>query len=175
MRQIVEISLPRPPLALRAFFAAGGVPLTLIGLVAGYQTIGAIFTRLMGGEIEGSLTLGIVIALAFTGIGGAVLYVFFVPTDHLRLDASARRADLTRSYPFGVVRKRRYDLGALPMPEVVWVRDTDEREGGFWKLRVTLPDGRHVWQRALNVSEAENKIELERLRDEIAALIDPAS
>lgn len=175
MPEPLDLEMHRPPSGLRIAFALIGLPLALVGLLAAYRCLGAIFLLLGGGQIEGSLALGVVIAVGFTGIGGALVWAFFIPEKKLRLDPGRGSAELTLRYPFGITRLRHYQRSALRPPEVVWVSDSDKVTGGYWRLDLVLPDGQRLERRALIGSDADQRAALERLRDEIAALIDPVS
>lgn len=148
-----------------------GIFFTGSGLWGGYQCIG-LLRDFFGGEAnETALMIGLSITWVVLLMGGACLWMVFLPDKMLSFDSASRRATLVYTYPLGLRKTFCFDFAAIPPPEVVWVVDHDDRSGGFWKLELTLPNGAVLDQKKQQMDSQQEKAFAQAWCDDIMALI----
>ena len=157
--------------SFRVPFAIVGVLALALGLFSSAQVVVALLDMALGRPVEGSLLIGVAIALPFTVLGTAFVWVYFIPEEVMVFDGAERSLTSTRRFPFGVIREMSFDLNRSAVPELVWERNSDATDGGYWTLTFELPDGRMVKHRTGGQSTAEEKAAAENIRDRIAELV----
>jgi hypothetical protein len=117
------------------------VVFTASGLLGVYQCIGLLRDFFSGASDVTALVTGLSVTLLVLLMGGACLWIFFLPDKTLRFDTVNRRATLVHAPPpLGIRKTVSFDFAAIRPPEVVWIPDSDTRNGGCWKLELTLPN-----------------------------------
>lgn len=113
------------------------------------------------------------IGLVFTLVGSLAIWAFVEPTLPLTFNGKTRVATYVKSYPFGIKRTVLFKFEEFADPEAVWVSDTDHRNGGYWALKVTLPNGK-VMKKWHFHYEPQEKAKVHDWRDELLGLLKPA-
>ncbi len=95
---------------------------------------------------------GMLITLVAAIFGCLFTWVFFIPSKKLVIDTAAQAVHVTYRYPFGFRQDDVFALGDISPPDVVWHKNVDSAEGGFWELKLTLPDGRSITRSSVSPS-----------------------
>jgi hypothetical protein len=148
-----------------------GIVFTGSGLLGVYQCVGLLRDFISGATDQTSLLIGLSVTLLALLMGGAALWIVFLPDKTLSFDAASRKATLVYTYPPGVRKTRCFDFAAIRPPEVVWEADSDTRDGGCWKLKLTLPNGAILDQRKPHMNSMQEKAFAQAWCDDITALI----
>lgn len=168
--QVLTLTKGRVALDFRIAALVFGLCALPVGLFATFQTLQATVDILLGRPFEGYYWLGPLFSIAFTGLGAAFLWSFFMPGETLEFDPETKTLTSTRLYAFKRTRVENFPLAALKPPEVVWVRDADARENGYWVVRIEIPPRRIFDHKPHAHSAARQKDATEILRDNILAL-----
>lgn len=110
---------------------------------------------------------GIIISIL---LGAMLVWVFINPSKKVVFDAATQDVRVKYRYLFGYTRNDVFALKEIGQPEVVWHKNSDYSEGGYWKLTVTLPDGRKVERRPLDSTTADQEEQAKVWRAEIEAI-----
>ncbi|MGH1370379.1 MAG: hypothetical protein ACRBCL_17380 [Maritimibacter sp.] len=103
-------------------------------------------------------------------LGVLLVWVFINPSKKVVFDAATQDVSVKYRYPFGYTRNDVFALKEIGQPEVVWHRNSDYSEDGYWKLTVTLPDGRKVERRPLDSTTTDQEEQAKVWRAEIEAI-----
>ncbi len=131
------------------------------------DTIGFLFGKADFPEHYIAFPFAIVIA---TPLGVLYVWAFINPSKKVVFDAATQEVHVRYRYPFGFERDDVFALGDTRPPEVVWHRNSDYSEDGYWKLTVTLPDGRVVKHRPPAFKAADQKEQAKAWQAEIEAM-----
>lgn len=124
----------------RLLFAAVGLALLCIGLIADYNVIRQIASPSAPPLSPGAFAFGIALALAFTILPLALLYIpFLMPDRTLLLDPAQGTAVLTLQSPFGT-RRKSFDLASLTPPTIDYVPGDGDSFPKYY-VALKLPDG----------------------------------
>ncbi|MGR3511743.1 MAG: hypothetical protein ACU0GG_03195 [Paracoccaceae bacterium] len=168
---VITLEKGRTPLSFRLPALLFGLCAFPLGVLALVQTVLASIDILLGRPFEGMFWLGPLFAAFCLPIGGAFIWCFFVPGETLEFDPDSKTLTSTRRYPFGREKVDRIPLSDLAPPEVVWIKDSDEREHGYWALRLLLPPKRLFDHKIPSRTVEKQKQATELLRDNIVNLM----
>lgn len=162
---------PAPSLFFQVSLLIFGLLCFGLGLT-GLAQAGAFLLEALAGEPTWPEHTGpvMLLILALLGFGGLFLWAFSVPSKKAVLDASAQTVHVVYQYPFRIRRDRVYALRDVDPPEIVWNRNSEYSDGGFWELKLTLPDGRSI-VRTPNLPRTSDQLkQAEAWKTEIAAM-----
>lgn len=158
-------------LRIRLPFLLLGLPFLGLGLFASAKVVLAIIDLALGRPFEGNFLIGFLLAATFTLVGGACVAAFFLPNRVMVFDGDTKVLTYTRVFPFDIKRAATFAFATLPWPEAVWIEDSDRANGGYWVLKVILPNKRSVIFPTDGDWPSQQRYEAEVLRDEILALM----
>ena len=167
MQTSFTIEEPAVSLSFRLPFLVAGLAGLALGLKGLVQAVSILSGHTPWPEY---FAMGTLITIVALGLGSLCAWVFFVPSKTVVLDAAARVVRVDFRYPFGFRRQDDFPLGDLPDPEVLWHKDADQSEGGFWELKLTLPDGRKLVKSARTPNLDHQKQEAEAWKAQILAM-----
>ena len=171
MNPSITITKDTFSLSFRLPFLLVGMLFFSFGIFATAKVVLALFDIALGRAFEGYFMLGVAIALGFTLLGAAGIWTFFIPKEVIVFDGLAGTVTSERRYPFGLARRKSFDLAKMTAPEVVWLKDHDRTDGGYWALKLMLPDGRKVTCPQDANFRADEKMAAEGQRDSILKLM----
>lgn len=168
MRDSFTFEEPAVPLSFRLpllIVALLLLALGLLGLVRG----SAILIGSLGGETPRPThsVIGWLVTAAATGLGLAMIRPGFIPDRKVVFDASAQEVRVAEKYPFGIRRKAVFALTDVRPPEIVWHKDQEYSDGGYWELKVILPDGRTIRRASGDARPSKQREQAEAWLEEI--------
>ena len=167
MRASFTIEEPAVSNPSRAIFLIVGLLLFGLGLLGVFRLAGILLGLQPWPTHPG---MGGLITISALGLGCAFVWGFFIPSKTVVIDAAAQVVRFAYRYPFGISRNDTFALEEVSPPEMVWHRNSEYADGGFWKLKLTLPDGRSVSRCPDSPNLTQQKKQIEGWQAEIQAL-----
>ena len=142
------------------------VPVLAFGLLCAFRVAAALARP---GTPE-NLWLGVALAVAPLALGALCLFGAFKPHLRATFDPGRGQVHLRFAYPFGLRQERTFPLSQIGVPEAAWVRDADHLAGGYWEVRIAMPDGFVVRRACPGGPPSDRRAEALAWRDAIAAM-----
>jgi hypothetical protein len=131
------------------------------------DTIGFLLGKADAPEHYSAFPFAIMITIP---LGVLLVWVFINPSKRVVFDAATQEVRVRYRYPFGFTRNDVFAFRDISPAKVVWQRNSDHSEDGYWKLTVTLPDGRVVKRLPRDFKAADQKEQGKAWQDEIEAM-----
>lgn len=113
---------------------------------------------------------GLLITILAISFGCVFTWVFFIPSKKVVIDATSQSVRAVYQFPFGLRREDAFALEDVNPPEMVWHKNSEYSDGGFWEMKLALPDGRVVTRSPETPNLAKQKIQIEAWQAEIQTM-----